>query len=92
MEYIKKNQVNNKLCIPICMETPYVAPLGLFFSVVDWSKKDFEEDHQMNIPTKFIPISIALLCTYYHFDIEWAKKEGMQFLQNVYISGFWISH
>jgi hypothetical protein len=39
------------------METPYVAPLGLFFSVVDWSKKDFEEDHQMNIPTKFIPIS-----------------------------------
>ena len=57
MEYIKKNQVNNKLCIPICMETPYVAPLGLFFSVVDWSKKDFEEDHQMNIPTKCIPIS-----------------------------------
>jgi hypothetical protein len=24
---------------------------------MDWSKKDFEEDHQMNIPTKFIPIS-----------------------------------
>jgi hypothetical protein len=21
---------------------------------------------------------IALLCTYYHFDIEWAKKEGIK--------------
>jgi len=49
-------QINNKLFIPIHMETPYLAPLGLFFLLWISDEEEnmtFVEDHPMKIPIKF---------------------------------------